>query len=116
MRMNRRDFLKHVGQTAAATAVISGAPTIIPAQALGRGSRPAPSNRITVAAIGNGWMGASNISGFLNIDDVQLVAVCDVDKDHLDGAVSKVNSRYNNSDCAAYKDSVSYNTSDAADD
>lgn len=102
--MNRRNFLKRIGQTAAGFAALSGAPMIVPAEVVGRGKRPAPSNRITMAAIGNGWMGASNISGFLNIDNVQLIAVCDVDKQHLEEGVKKINGRYGNSDCRAYRD------------
>jgi predicted dehydrogenase len=102
--MNRRDFLKRIGQTAASAAVISGAPMIVPAEVVGRGKRPAPSNRIVMAAIGNGWMGASNISGFLNIDDVQMLAVADVYKPHLNLALQKINGRYGNTDCAGYND------------
>lgn len=102
--MNRRDFLKHVGRGAAGVGLLAGAPMIVPAEVIGRGKRPAPSNRIVMAAIGNGWMGASNISGFLNIDDVQLVAVCDVFAPNLQNGLKKINERYGNSDCAGYKD------------
>lgn len=102
--MNRRDFLKHVGYAAAGVGVLSGAPMIVPAEVVGRGSRPAPSNRITMAAIGNGWMGASNISGFLNIDDVQMIAVCDVFAPNLENGIRKINERYGNSDCAGFRD------------
>ncbi len=102
--MNRRDFLKHVGRGAAGIGILAGAPTIVPAEVVGRGKRPAPSNRIVMAALGNGWMGASNISGFLNIDDVQLVAVCDVFKPHLQAGIDKINERYGNKDCSGYVD------------
>lgn len=102
--MNRRDFLKRISQATAGAAVLSGAPTIVSAEAIGRGKRPAPSNRINLAAIGNGWMGSGNISGFLNIPGVQLISICDVDKNHLDAGLAKVNDRYGNKDCAGYKD------------
>jgi predicted dehydrogenase len=102
--MNRRDFLKHVGRGAAGVGILAGAPMIVPAEVVGRGKRPAPSNRIVMAAIGNGWMGASNISGLLNIDDVQMVALCDVYKPHLEDGLKKINDRYGNKDCASYKD------------
>ncbi len=102
--MNRRDFLKQIGRGAAGVAVVAGAPTIVPAEVLGRGKRPAPSNRIVMGAIGNGWMGAGNISGFLNIDGVQLVAVADVYKPHLKSGVAKINERYQNKDCKGYRD------------
>lgn len=102
--MNRRDFLKHLGRGAVGATVLAGAPTFIPAQALGRGNRPAPSNRIVMAAIGHGWMGGSNVNSFLNIDDVQLVAVCDVYKPHLQSGIEKINARYENKDCQGYRD------------
>jgi len=102
--MNRRDFLKRLGQTAAGAAAISGAPMIVPAAVVGRGKKPAPSNRVVVAALGCGWMGSGNISGFLNVDSVQLVAACDVFEPHLKSAVDKINERYGNKDCAGYKD------------
>jgi predicted dehydrogenase len=41
---------------------------------------------------------------FLGQNDVQVVAVCDVDKNHLNGAKGTVDSHYGNSDCAAYGD------------
>lgn len=102
--MNRRNFLKQLGRGAAAAGLLSGAPMIVPAEVVGRGKRPAPSNRIVMAAIGNGWMGASNISGLLNVDDVQMVAVCDVFAPHLQSGIAKINERYGNKDCAGYKD------------
>lgn len=36
--------------------------------------------------------------------DVQVVAVCDVDRNHLEGARDAVNGKYGNSDCATYGD------------
>lgn len=55
-----------------------GVPLIVPAAALGRDSKPAPSKRITVGAIGCGNMGMGDIRGFLNDPRAQVVAVCDV--------------------------------------
>jgi predicted dehydrogenase len=69
----RRTFLK----TAAATIA---APTIIPASALGRNGRPAPSERMTLGCIGNGNNGINWMRNFLNDSRVQVVAVCDVNK------------------------------------
>ena len=66
----RRQFLKH----SAALSV----PMIVPAAALGRGGRPAASERIRVGAIGCGNMGLGDIGGFLNDPRAQIVAVCDV--------------------------------------
>lgn len=72
--MNRRDFLK-AGTAAACAASL---PSIIPASALGRGRRPAPSDRITMGIIGAGNQGTNNMMGFLDDERVQVVAVCDV--------------------------------------
>ena len=69
--VTRRRFL-------AGAAAVSAVPLIIPASALGRGKRPAPSERINVGMIGYGTMGHDNIGNFLNDERCQLVAVCDV--------------------------------------
>ena len=58
--LTRRDFVK-VGAASVA------APTIIPASALGRAGRPAPSERITMALVGCGGMGRGNLNGFLGM-------------------------------------------------
>lgn len=102
--MNRREFLKTLSRGAMAAGVTWGFPTIVSASALGKGGRPAPSNRIVLGALGIGWMGTGNLTEFLNHEDVQVVAVCDVDQEHLDAARSRVDGHYGNSDCAAYKD------------
>ena len=98
---SRRDFIK---QAAGVTAGLAGFPYIIPASALGLNGTVAPSNRITVGCIGLGGMGSGNMGGFLDRADAQVVAVCDVDSAHREGACGNVNKRYNNSDCAQYND------------
>lgn len=69
----RRTFLK---QSALAVA----APTIIPASVLGKGARPAPSERLTVGCIGVGNNGINWMRNFLADPRVQVVAVNDVCK------------------------------------
>lgn len=98
---SRREFIK---QAAGVTAGLAGFPYIIPASALGLNGTVAPSNRITVGCIGLGGMGSGNMNGFLDRADAQVVAVCDVDSAHREGACGNVNKRYNNSDCAQYND------------
>lgn len=100
-KINRRQFLK--GVTAAAAGVI-GFPSIVPASALGKAGGPAPSGRIVMAGIGFGMQGIPNMRNFLSKDEVQWVAVCDVDGEALKQAVDIVNLRYGNSDCARYED------------
>ncbi|MFC1608143.1 Gfo/Idh/MocA family protein [Candidatus Latescibacterota bacterium] len=69
--IGRRTFLK----ATSAAAVI--APTIVPSTVFGAN---APSNRFTMGCIGVGSMGTGNMRNFLKRDDVQVVAVCDVDR------------------------------------
>src|SRR5688500_15610744 len=76
---SRRTFLK----SAAAVTVAAGFPTIIPASAIGRDGKTSPSNRITLGVIGTGNQGFNDIRSFLPDDRVQIVAVCDVNKESL---------------------------------
>ncbi|MBW3624272.1 MAG: Gfo/Idh/MocA family oxidoreductase [Armatimonadetes bacterium] len=76
-KLTRRDFM---GKTAVAAAV-AGFPSIIPASALGKDGKPAPSNRITLAVIGTGNQGLNDLGDFLRDDRVQVVAVCDVNRE-----------------------------------
>ena len=99
--MRRRDFLKTVPS---AVAGIVGFPTIVRASALGKAGRPAASDRVVMAGIGFGMQGPSNMQGFLEKDEVQWAAVCDIDKGHLQEARDIVNGKYGNRDCAVYHD------------
>ena len=44
------------------------------------------------------------MGNFLGQNDVQVVAVCDVKSNVLEGAVKSVNGHYQNSDCKGYGD------------
>lgn len=84
--VRRRSFLK----SSAATV-----PTIIAASALGRTARAAASERITVGLIGTGKMCSGyHMNTLLGFDDVQVTAVCDVDKTRRDIAKNRVEERY----------------------
>ena len=72
--MNRREFLT---SAAAATAGF----TIVPRPVLGGAGFVAPSDRITLACIGFGTQAIREIGGILASPDVEVVAVCDVEKD-----------------------------------
>ena len=96
--LRRRAFLK--GSAAAGAAV--GFPYVIMSSALGAG-RPAPSNRIVMGFIGVGGKGTGGMRSFLHYDNVQVVAVCDVDKAHRDRAADLVKQQYGSAP-AAYKD------------
>ena len=95
--ISRRRFL-------AATGLAIAGPTILPASVFGSVGRAAPSERITLGVVGWGMQGPSNTSAFLGLKDCQVVAACDLDKGHLDQAVTRINRQYNNTDCRAYHD------------
>jgi len=76
-KVSRRNFLR--GATAALVAS-AAAPYVVPASALGADGRPAPSDRITMGCIGLGGRGTVDMQAFLGRGDVQIVALCDVDK------------------------------------
>jgi predicted dehydrogenase len=95
--VSRRKFL---GMAGAALAL----PTFIPASALGLNGKSAPSNRIVMGMIGCGNMGTSNLRTFLTKADCQVVATCDVDKNHLANATRIVNGHYKDKGCKTYHD------------
>src|SRR5262249_43316460 len=55
--------------------------TIVPRHVLGGPGFVAPSEKITLACIGFGTQAIREIGGILASPDVQIVAMCDVDKD-----------------------------------
>jgi len=96
--ISRRQFLATTALAAAA------GPGLLTGCAAATKPRPAPSGRISMAMIGCGWQGGSNMSGFLNHPDCQVVAVCDLDQKHLQEAINTVNAHYKNQDCKGYHD------------
>ncbi|MHC4227366.1 MAG: Gfo/Idh/MocA family protein, partial [Planctomycetota bacterium] len=94
----RRQFLKVAATTSGAALAL---PAIVPASVFGAG---APSNRIVMGAIGVGSQGTGDMRGFLSKSEVQMVAVCDVDKKHRENAKKIVDQKYGNTDCKAYLD------------
>lgn len=95
-RISRRGFLRG---TAAAAAVCSAAPYIVPASALGRDGAVAASERITLGVIGMGPRNQSNLPSFLAEADVQCVTVCDCFADRRKLGKETVDRHYGNSDC-----------------
>jgi predicted dehydrogenase len=82
--MRRREFLQSAG-------TLASAPLFIPASALGRQGNVAPSNRIAMGVIGTGNQGTGDMLGFLPDKRVQVVAVCDVNREtpgYWDGAIA----------------------------
>jgi predicted dehydrogenase len=79
--ISRRDFLKRTALAAAPVALAG--PAVIPSSVLGA---TAPSNRTTIGCIGVGGQGIWNMQGFISKPQAQVLAVCDVDRNHLEGA------------------------------
>ncbi|MEX2368292.1 MAG: Gfo/Idh/MocA family oxidoreductase [Balneolaceae bacterium] len=79
--MKRKDFLIK-------TAGAFGAFTIIPRHVLGGNGFTAPSDQLTKAVIGVGSMGR----GHLNYPGSKVIAICDVDQNHLNRAAKLVDS------------------------
>lgn len=99
--LNRRDFLKTCGKTAA----IAAFPYVVGSSALGRFGAVAPSNRIVMGAIGCGSMGTANLRTFLDhFPQVHFAAVCDVDLRRARAVKAEIDRKYQTADCAVYQD------------
>ena len=100
-KMDRREFF----QTGAGLVIAASVfPTIVPSTVFAKNGAVLPGNKITMGCIGVGWQGTSNMNNFLKEPDVQVVAVCDLDKNHLENARNLVNKKYGNQDCSVYHD------------
>ncbi len=89
--MNENLSQGELSQADSANAGVTAIPEIVPASALGRDGKVAPSNRITVGVIGTGNQGLNDLREFLRDERVQVVAVCDVNKEspgYWNGAVA----------------------------
>jgi predicted dehydrogenase len=93
--LTRRQFI------GAAAAV--AAPTIVPASVFGKPGRPAPADKINVALIGCGGQGNYDLTRHMDLEDVQVTALCDVDSGKLDGMKSKVEQYYTKKKGAEFK-------------
>ena len=93
MKESRRTFLKSLGAI--------GLFTIVPRKVLGNGFI-APSDQLTKGIIGVGGIGRSDLH-FTNTDACRLVALCDVDRNHLNSAVKAAKEQLH-ADVKAYDD------------
>ena len=95
---SRREFLTRAGSALAL-------PLFIPASALGRDGKVAPSNRIIMGTVGMGGRGTGVLrSWVLPEKEVQVVAHCDVWKQRRDNVKNIIDQHYGNKDCKAYID------------
>src|SRR6188508_957720 len=97
---NRRQFLR---TAAAATA----APFILPGRVWS--ADPAPSSRITMGFVGMGKQSGGLLGAFLGQPGVQVVAVCDVDKNRRESAKKRVEERYAKNKPDGWKGCDAYN-------
>lgn len=70
--MNRRNFIVKTGASALGLTLL---PNLI--------SKAAPSDKVRVAHIGLGGMGNQHMKWFAELPEVEIVALCDVDQEHL---------------------------------
>ena len=97
---SRRDFL--LGATAAATA--ASLVQLVPASALGREGKTAPSEKINLGVIGIGPRCTYDLTAMLKFPDVQCVAIADVQQSRRDAGKKLVDGHYGNQDCQLYGD------------
>lgn len=98
---NRRQFLR---QAAGVATGAVGFPYVVSSSALGAAGAVAPSERITVGAVGVGPQGTGVMRNFLRQQDAQVVAVCDVKSNVLKDRQELVNKHYKSTGCRAYSD------------
>ena len=91
-RVPRRVFLAEAGKGAAAAALVSGFPAIVPASVFGAA---APSNRINIGAIGTGRISRGHdLPGLWKHESAHIMAVCDLDSRRMEEAKVLVNGYY----------------------
>lgn len=99
---SRRAFLRSATLAGAALAV----PAFVSSRALGLEDAAPASDRIVMGAIGTGQRGQANLRTFLSQPDVQVIAVCDVDREHAAAAKQIVDQHYGNTDCKVFEDQL----------
>jgi predicted dehydrogenase len=108
VRIGRRQFIR---RATAVGAMATGFPFVISSSALGFGGTTPPSNRITLGLIGMGKQMGGHLGTFLGMDDVQVLAVCDVEALRLEVARKTTDDSYAQKTssgtykgCSAFKD------------
>lgn len=96
--LSRRRFMKK----AARAGTLAAVPFFIPTTALGRGGAVPPSEKIVVGAIGIQHRGMHDLRWLIRHDDVQFVAICDLQKKQRLAIKNFVDDYYGTKDCAMY--------------
>jgi predicted dehydrogenase len=96
--ISRRRFVK-------ASAATIALPLFVPSHVLGDANTASASEKIRLGAIGIGKMlYESHLPHFLNMPNVQVVAVCDVDTTRRQAGKKRVDDKYGNTACTAHED------------
>lgn len=95
----RRQFIKR-------SAVAFAAPLILPGRVWAKDT--APGKRLALGCIGMGKMMNSHLGNFLNRDDVEVVAVCDVDTTRREHALGRVQKAYSEASGVSYQGVQAY--------
>ncbi|MDP3070317.1 MAG: Gfo/Idh/MocA family oxidoreductase [Opitutaceae bacterium] len=91
--LTRRRFLQ--------ASAVAAAPLILPGRVWSADT--APSKRLTLGCIGMGKMMKGHVGNFLGRDDVQIVAVCDVDTTRREAAKKRIDEAYSKKEGETYK-------------
>ncbi|HEX2534007.1 MAG TPA: Gfo/Idh/MocA family oxidoreductase, partial [Chitinophagaceae bacterium] len=91
--MQRRQFLRQSSLTALGL-------TFLPAFA----RKAVASERVRLAIVGLGGMGTQHLKWFAALPEVEIVALCDVDRDHLDTALKTLSALNPQSKAQGYAD------------
>ena len=97
----RRHFLRTAGL---AGAVAFLGPWVVPSAVLGRGGVASPNDRLGLGFIGLGGWGGTILADFLAQEEVQMVAICDVQARRREAGRQLINRSYGHEDCAVYSD------------
>lgn len=93
-KTSRRKFVEK-------SVLASGFPLIVPASALGKDRKVAPSNRIVVGGIGLGSRGRGVLAAFQKQPDFQFVATADPQKERRE-IIKRLTRHYDNMECTPY--------------
>jgi predicted dehydrogenase len=91
--MQRRQFIKQSSIAAMGFAFLPG-----------RAPRVAASDRVRLAIVGVGGMGNNHLKWFAALPEVEVVALCDVDKDHLESSLKALSTLNPQSRAQGYSD------------
>ena len=98
---SRRRFLRDAALAGAAAVAL---PQLIPGRVLGKDGEIAPSNRITLGAIGIGPRGGHDLGVFMREKVVHFVAIADVQESRRNNVKRMADDFYGNTDCQRYRD------------